>query len=638
MIHKTQSITTKKQYRLDIQGLRAIAVLSVLLFHINKDFLSGGFIGVDIFFVISGYLVSGIILRQKENQSFSFKDFYVGRIKRIVPAYYVLIIAVLLVGSYLLLNTDISSLRHNVFWAFLFNSNHYLSTLDNYFGVSSSENPLLHTWTLAVEMQVYLLLPFLLFFINKKRVIVLLIILFILIEIYTQYQITAANNKTFVYFSLLSRAPEFFVGILINIITIPKDILNKISNALSIIGIILIISSTILLSESSLFPGLLALPACIGTALLIISKDGIINKLLSTKPMAFIGELSYSIYLWHWPILAFYRYYYCSYEIPLLDVLLLLILIFITSYTSYRLIETHFRTLPTKSFFAQFAGIPLCIIVLLYICPKVNAKINYIDWIYSSPEGLIGWKTHGKQYKEDIIIGDLNSKDTILLLGDSHALGFATFMDKIGKENHFACRSITNDRYPAIPGLELIRLPLSTDSILVREPSYDYIQAYNKMSSIAKEYIPKAKTIVFVKSYDTNIMPSLITALEKIIENLSEKQSFIIVSDFPVFDKAPLRLNRDIIKNKSKKFELSITQADIPADVKELANKYSNVYILDISDSKAFKNIPFYNDTIMYYDRSHLNTYGLKKYAESSGDKLVSLLKSIKIKNEEPKN
>lgn len=630
MNNTIQTKPSGSRYRLDIQGLRAVAVLSVLLFHIDKHLLSGGFIGVDIFFVISGYLVSGIIFRQKQSQSFSFIDFYIGRIKRIVPAYYVLIIIVLLVGSFLLLNTDIGIFRRNVFWAVLFNSNYYLSTLDNYFGMSSSENPLLHTWTLAVEMQIYFILPFLLFFLKKKRVTVLLIVLMILIEGYTQYQIVEANNKSLVYFSLLSRAPEFFIGVLINVITINKDILNKISNILSVLGIILILASAVFLSELSVFPGLLAFPACIGAAFLIISKGGVVNKFLSTKLMVFIGELSYSIYLWHWPVLAFYRYYYCDYNIPLSHLVLLLLLIFIMSYVSYRLVETYFRKLPTKPFFLRFVSIPVCMIILLYVCVKINIKVNYIDIEYSSPEGLIGWETHNKQYKSDIIRGDINSNDTILLLGDSHALGFATFLDEVGKKNHFGYRSITNDRYPPIPGLDLIRYPISSDSILEKESSENYIQMYEKMSSIAKKYISQSKVIVFVKSYDTNLMPSMAPALDELIRNLSKNQNFILVSDFPILDKNPIRLNRGITKNKSREFDISVTLATIPSDIIHLSEKYSNVHILDISNSIAFENIPYFNDTIMYYDRSHLNAYGQKKYAEYSGGKLMALLDSIK--------
>ena len=145
------------QYRYDIQGLRAVAVLLVFFFHLNANLLSGGFVGVDVFFVISGYLISGIILHKKEQNKFQFIDFYISRFKRLLPAYLIFLLVTFLVATLLYLPSDIIGVRNSVFWSSIFYSNKYLSELDNYFGMSSQENPLLHTWTLAIEMQFYFL-------------------------------------------------------------------------------------------------------------------------------------------------------------------------------------------------------------------------------------------------------------------------------------------------------------------------------------------------------------------------------------------------------------------------------------------------------------------------------------------------
>ena len=157
------------QYRYDIQGLRGVAVLLVFFFHLNANLLSGGFVGVDVFFVISGYLISGIILHKKEQNKFQFVDFYISRFKRLLPAYLVFLLVTFLAATLLYLPSDIIGVRNGVFWSSIFYSNKYLSTLDTYFGMSSQENPLLHTWTLAIEMQFYFLLPILLFFIKNKK-------------------------------------------------------------------------------------------------------------------------------------------------------------------------------------------------------------------------------------------------------------------------------------------------------------------------------------------------------------------------------------------------------------------------------------------------------------------------------------
>lgn len=199
------------EFRNDIQGLRAIAVLSVFLFHLNPNWLPGGFIGVDIFFVISGFLISSICFSKIDKNKFSFIDFYQSRIKRIVPAYFVLLFVIGIIGYQLFLETDFENLKKSYFWSIVFQSNEYFSSLDTYFGTKNSENPFLHTWTLAVEMQFYLFLPFLLFFIKRKWQAVALFIMTIILFTYGTIEVFN-NNKSEIYFSLLARTPEFLLA------------------------------------------------------------------------------------------------------------------------------------------------------------------------------------------------------------------------------------------------------------------------------------------------------------------------------------------------------------------------------------------------------------------------------------------
>ena len=252
------------QYRLDIQGLRALAVLSVFLFHLNKIYLPGGFIGVDVFFVISGFLISGIIFRKKEKDDFSFKDFYISRIKRIVPAYYVMIIFALIGVIFIFMHVDALLFRRSAFWSALFLSNNYFSTLDTYFGAASSENPLLHTWTLAIEMQFYLFLPIVIVLFSKKNLKYLLGILIIGLLAYCQYNLVFNEDKNGMYFSLLARIPEFLLGVSLNLISEERRKYFN-NNFCSIIGLLLIVGSLFFISENSAFPGLLSLLPCIGT-------------------------------------------------------------------------------------------------------------------------------------------------------------------------------------------------------------------------------------------------------------------------------------------------------------------------------------------------------------------------------------
>ena len=303
------------QYRYDIQGLRAVAVLLVFFFHLNPNLLSGGFVGVDVFFVISGYLISGIILHKKEQNKFQFVDFYISRFKRILPAYLIFLLVTFLGAIMLYLPSDILGVRNGVFWSSIFYSNKYLSTLDTYFGMSSQENPLLHTWTLAIEMQFYFLLPILLFFIKNKKLLNYVIFLITIVLLgYSFVNSTYLHNKEMMYFSLPARIPEFLIGTLF--------VMNqeKIQNAtkggrdiISIVSVITILVSSVFFSGNTNFPGLWVLLPCLGAAFLLIDMEGVVSKFLSNKFLVHLGELSYSIYLWHWPVMVFIRYYHNFY-------------------------------------------------------------------------------------------------------------------------------------------------------------------------------------------------------------------------------------------------------------------------------------------------------------------------------------
>ena len=199
------------QFRNDIQGLRAIAFLLVFIFHLNNHWLSGGFLGVDLFFVISGYLMTTITINDIEKNKFSFITFFEKRFKRILPAYLFFLLIISILGSLTLIYTDIYKLRLSIIKAIKFISNLYFSTGDSYFGAKLSENPLLHTWSLSIEMQFYLILPFVLVFF-KKHLLPIFITLIIIVTAYSTYEIFFTNNQQKIYFSLISRIPEFLIG------------------------------------------------------------------------------------------------------------------------------------------------------------------------------------------------------------------------------------------------------------------------------------------------------------------------------------------------------------------------------------------------------------------------------------------
>ncbi|MCR6658306.1 MAG: acyltransferase [Asticcacaulis sp.] len=292
--------------RADIQGLRGIAVLAVVLFHVSHHALPGGFAGVDIFFVISGYLITQILLRDMEVGAFRLRDFYQRRVRRLFPALFTVLAFTLVGGLAILPPKLLSELVYSQFFTTLFLSNFAFARLADYFDASASLKPLLHTWSLGVEEQFYLVFPLLLLGLRRfsRRFLWPVLAGMALLSLIVA-QMTTRPEAAF--YLPTTRAFELLIGALTVWAQGRLTLSEKTRRVLSLLGIGLLIASLIILSDRVPFPSLWALPPCLGAALLLISKDGWGNKLISAPPLVWTGDISYSLYLWHWPLLVFAR-------------------------------------------------------------------------------------------------------------------------------------------------------------------------------------------------------------------------------------------------------------------------------------------------------------------------------------------
>lgn len=604
-------------FRLDIQGLRALAVLAVFFFHLDHRIMPGGFIGVDIFFVVSGFLISGILLKNKEKNEFSFLKFYQSRFKRILPAYYVLLVVVAIATIFIYLNQDIKVFRKTLLWSSLFNSNNYFATLDTYFGAKNSENPLLHTWTLAVEMQFYFILPLFIWLFRKSKFIWITAIILISSIIYTHFQISLKKEIVGMYYSLFARSSEFLIGVLFQIFILykTKEINKKSQNLLAFVALPLIIIPIFVYNESTLFPGIMAIIPCIGTGMLLITKDSLINRFLSNKTFVFIGQLSYSIYLWHWPFMALHRYYYSQYEIPVGHAIILSILIFISSYISYYFVEEIWRKKSNKLFWMTSISTLGLIAVLILTSVTINEKTGTLDPVFSTSK-VMGFDSHGKYFKELEVLGNKSAQDTIFMLGDSHGLVMKPFINYIGSRNNFAVTTLTNDTYAPIPNVNEKEFRENSTYTL-----------YQSVSKIAAKEIEKRKIILVVKSWGRDL-PYLNGGLVQLIRNNPEKK-FIILEDFPSLDKNPIRVNRGIIRNKSISDTIEVSKRKIPEKWAKIFNELPNATILDLTEVELFDDIPYYNDTVFYYDQDHLNKFGSEKYGKLAEKRFMETFRTL---------
>ena len=346
------------KYRSEIDGLRALAVIPVVFFHAGLDLFSGGFVGVDVFFVISGYLITTIILKELENNSFSIKYFYERRARRILPALFFMIYISSIFAFVLLTRSELGSYFSSVSATILFYSNFYFWKTAPYFESEAELVPLIHTWSLSIEEQFYILVPILLLlsykYIRKYIFFVLGIIFFCSLFICQLLAIKTGGTLNF-YFTL-ARGWELALGglaahfLLKNKVVVPQTI----SNFFSSIGLALILFSTFYFSRLTLYPSLYTLLPTIGTVLIIIfaNEHSYVKKILSQKLFVSLGLISYSFYLWHQPLLAFSKVYFDELT-HLLTVATISAALFL-SFLSYNFIEKPFRnkdTVSTKSLF-----------------------------------------------------------------------------------------------------------------------------------------------------------------------------------------------------------------------------------------------------------------------------------------------
>lgn len=457
------------KYRADIDGLRAIAVLLVVLFHAKLP-IPGGFVGVDVFFVISGFLITSILDKEIRESRFSYVSFYVRRIKRLIPALFFMLIIVAAYCSYYLMPEDLISFGKTSVLSMLGVSNFYFYIHTNYFESSSSE-PLLHTWSLAVEEQYYIFWPLILMMIYKiKRTSIkaaLFSALFVTSVLLSWYYVH--QDKNMAYMMLPFRFFELMTGALVAINYRRTESILKYSNALSVSGLILILASAFLLNENSSFPGVLALPVSIGSAMLIASREGIVNKLLSLKPIVYIGRVSYSFYLWHWPviILAIYR----GVELTNVNALGLVVFSFVMASISYHFIENPFRKLKS----------PFIVFPVLYLSPLICCILfmNYMN----KTEGL-KWRMEGmfdelndsnsahivrNKCMEKMNIGNFDEcylgvkKDypDAIMIGDSFGNAAAPFIDVLAKNAGLMIHDTMRSTTPSVPGVYVTRIGTS---------------------------------------------------------------------------------------------------------------------------------------------------------------------------------
>ena len=438
-------LSASLSYRPDIDGLRALAVLPVVLFHLGSGGLvDGGFAGVDVFFVISGYLITTIIQRDLIRGCFTLSGFYERRILRIFPALFTVLAVSLILAWFTLLPQDFEYFGRTLTATASFSSNILFWLNSGYFAPDSEFIVLLHTWSLAVEEQFYIFFPLILLALARKAPhtrILFLSILFLISLALALWVIEAA--RSFAFYSLPTRAWELIAGSLLALVTLPS-LQARTMHILSLTGPVFIMLAVVGYNDGTQFPGAPALLPVVGALLVIYTgQHGLFagQRMLSLKPAVFFGKISYSLYLWHWPVIVFFKYG-TSWELTSLWQIVLLCLCIVLAYLSWRFIEQPARKQEMLRGSKLLFSALLCCVFFAVIGAIITSKKGVPERFLadlvklSTPEPQPELQKisdlNTKGYKS--VIGNLDAEASFVVWGDSHAHAPASGFNELAKE------------------------------------------------------------------------------------------------------------------------------------------------------------------------------------------------------------
>ena len=434
------------KYRPDIDGLRAVAVLPVLFYHVGIGLTPGGFVGVDVFFVISGYLITSLISAEMHEGTYSIVKFYVRRARRIFPALFFMCAVTALFVLLVCLPSDAKRFGSALAAATLFGSNIYFYLTADYFAAAAETQPLLHTWSLAVEEQFYIFFPLILLVVRRyfgpreRLIMAALALLSLGISI-----LLVRTDQAGAFYLLHSRAWELLLGGLLALGVFPAVGSRMLAGGLGLAGLALIAGSVLLYRETMPFPGLAALAPCVGAALLIhTGKDAslLAARALSLGPVRFIGLISYSLYLWHWPVAVISRYvaFWYGWDPDLKPhKLAVLALSFAAAILSWHFIERPFRQRPYRLGSTAILSVSAATMALLVVAAGIAYPLSQRFWqmpqntervlamLDYRPGGshrscFLSPKTNDLSYfDEGTCLSMSDTRKNWLLIGDSHA-------------------------------------------------------------------------------------------------------------------------------------------------------------------------------------------------------------------------
>lgn len=623
------------KYRAEIDGLRAFAVVPVILFHAGFELFSGGFVGVDVFFVISGYLITTILIEDIEKKRFSIVNFYERRARRILPALYVVTITTAIASTLILFPEHLISFAKSLISAPLFSANFHFWSERGYFGESSELKPLIHLWSLAVEEQFYIVFPvFFLFLSGSKKILYAIISLAFLLSIASSYFLTQIHFDTAFYFPA-TRAWEILAGsfaaILLN--KNKNSIPNIMSEFVASFGLSMVIFSYLNFDSSTPFPGIYALIPVFGTFLFIVSSSSTryIRSLFSYKPFVYTGLLSFSLYLWHQPIFALTRHIGIFSEHLAFIALSTVVL----SYLTFRLIEQPFRNrrkFSRKAIFFSSATVGLLIVLGgLFIVINDGLPNRFAQEDSGLLTQLASYQGYNQRAFDSLENRAFDEGDfsRIVVIGDSYA---KDFLNIAIESNHFS-------------GVQFSTRQINSECGNLYLDDYSVIESYIPENRLARcqvlnwyggedfrDILNNSDEIWLVAAWRNWVVDYLPTSINRLSENFNVPvrvfgiKNFGSISPYEFLSIPPSRRSQYTQSVNSESIQISSHLSTVMGDYEFFHPLLNPLCDGDFSQCRIFTD----NGLLVSTDGGHLTREGAIESAERLSDVLLSISNSIR--------
>ena len=648
------------KHEVEINGLRGLSIILVVLFHYEIVPFSGGFIGVDIFFIISGYLITKIIIR-KDHNAFSYFGFIKNRIRRIFPGLIIMIMFVTLSFILILTPDHLTKLSHSIISNIFLIPNFYFWTQSNYFDISSSFKPILHTWSLGVEFHFYFLWPILLVFILKlnliKKINILLILFIIISILFIEYVITKGpvfENKLLygklikdtLFFLSPFRFFEFLFGSLLAInLARPKN--NFLNEIIFILGLGLIFFSSVYINGDAHFPSLISLLPLFGAVFLIYSKEAKYSAyFLRNRFINFFGNISYSLYLYHWPVYVFIKYYKYSslnFSYKLFAFLISLLL----SYISFQFIEKYYLKKENKIFDLRINFSIIFLVLMAFAINNYNGfdfrltkqNLNILNNKNNQYGGICSNLNESKYYKKDHCLFGNKDNLNFIVVGDSHGKQYNFGLENFSRKYNLnyltqegLCETFPNLEVNATNCSSAEKIP---KNIIIGKWYYSYQMKDENIENIAKKYIQKIIDLKKSKDFKDIVNVIIIGQVPGFYSSYGDALSCFVRPQYI------LKLDcEDYLNNKIYDLDIGY-QNYFYFEQKKLVNqflrKYSNeasnnnlnIHFFDPFDYLCEKSrcIQVLGENLIYSDNTHLSKFGSNYLINKIENDLIKILK-----------